>query len=81
MLVEDALGSTDFQTRLLPSLVARAIDADNSALVEILLPYAEDEHKVLALANRKDDAVKHADEKDTDEKAGAGTDAGGSPAA
>lgn len=54
MLVEDALGSTDFQTRLLPSLVARAIEADNSALVEILLPYAEDEQKVLALANGKD---------------------------
>lgn len=81
MLVEDALGSTDFQTGLLPSLVARAIDADNSALVEILLPYAEDEHKVLALANRKDDGEKADVDKAAGEKDGAGADADGTPAA
>ncbi len=51
MLVEDALGSPDFQATLLPALVRRAIDANNSALVTILLSYAEDEKKVLTLAN------------------------------
>ena len=61
MLVEDVLGSTGFQTGLLPSLVARAIEADNSALVEILLTYAEDEHTVLALANRADGDGEEAD--------------------
>ncbi len=55
MLVEDALGSPDFQTALLPSLVRRAIDADNSALVGVLMSYAEDEKKVLALANAGED--------------------------
>lgn len=50
MLVEDALGSTDFQTTLLPKLVAYAIEANNSSLVTILLSYAEDEKSVLAAA-------------------------------
>ncbi|MDO5537689.1 MAG: hypothetical protein Q4F72_09190 [Desulfovibrionaceae bacterium] len=51
MLVEDALGSPDFQSSFLPGLVRRAIEANNSSLVTILISYAEDEKKVLALAN------------------------------
>lgn len=56
MLVEDALGSPNFQSALLPVLIRRAIEANNSSLVSILLGYAEDEKKVLALANTDGDS-------------------------
>lgn len=55
LLVEDALGDPRFQEGVLPDLVQQAIEAENSAVVAILLSYAEEQGQVLRLANSLED--------------------------
>ena len=51
LLVEDAVGDPSFQTDLLPRLVHEAIEAENMAVVEILLSYSTDQGLALKIAN------------------------------
>ena len=51
LLVEDAVGDPSFQTDLLPKLVHEAIEAENMAVVEILLSYSTNQGLALKIAN------------------------------
>ena len=51
LLVEDAVGDPSFQTDLLPKLVHEAIEAENLAVVEILLSYSTNQGLALKIAN------------------------------